>query len=1073
MVFPAGAPVRYNSFNDDETSTQHSTTDQTPLASPAVMNGTDPGLPPTPPTNSLEASAHVDFATPVPVDNAASSNLTKKPSISTPVNQWSPPTPDPSPPRTSESLAPPERPPFNNYPSSSRAESFRTAKEDQSDGESSRRQMALNDSPVNGYLNATRSLRLRTLGLGLEFDQSDGDATPTERGRSAPQSGKKDSELDTAWHYRPSDTENIPNREWDTNLMRNVTVRRKRPLRASPQHKASNHEDTSPEAAMPASPSVRDKAKERDLHSASFEKFADDIGWPAEVNRVLSLHLRDKDSKRLSSVSTTSTVVEAVVVDSPPQRLPTLRHAKKNLALRSDAESPVERSSTVRSNRNSLNSDDVPLHRLVHKKPRIPDRRNRNSVGSDIAASETSSVPAVPLRHHRQSIQVGVLLSGPSEVFSVAVYDNKAQLDMLTLLSQSRSTIASDSPSSFFDSSPKRITTNPLTPSSPTTLNRERRNFTEPGPYRSHVDPAPLASRSRHYVRQPSPPPPDTQEKSVLYDASPIAPQQYPAHIEQPKPAPQEARPELAAVPVEQRSSIDHRENDRPRVSFDHTASDHGRPSITSLDRVPTEELHRPSAELSPSFRRISLDRSTVRTEEHAMARHVYTSSTPFSQISDLHDLEVSEATAVSIFPHNNHSLLVVQQVAKPSSASVSNSNSTSLSRHNAHYPSSHPSTELIGRTEPSGQQLLDGPLLTIEPSTPPDRNTEIFAVDSPLKNPRKPPPPPAFKIIPPTPADELDRQLAAPLPPSRDRSCSPNRTVSGPPVARRLSVLQRARRYSDTFIAPLLSRNGSLSDRWSAVTASGSRNGKTVRRVPSVGDEGQDPRDNKLHPFWRPRGFWDDFSDDDSDDDFFDEGRADLNGEGAAAGGARDRLPEGGDTSSVPSLAEEGDVPRLKRVGRRLTDGFKGSGGFLIGNSLGIERGPTNRRRHYVSLPLGVSGSGRARGFGTGGRGEPAGRVVKGRVPDPADGESDGLACGRGWWAEESEGGHGDTGYRSADREQGKREWRLPGTDRRLQYIGLGGLKGMMKEKKAEKRREELRRSIGRRWMLEGPKIG
>lgn len=651
---------------------------------------------------------------------------------------------------------------------------------------------------------------------------------------------------------------------------------------------------------------------------------------------------------------------------------------------------------------------------------------------------------------------------------------------MLIFVLQSRSAIASDSPGRFFDSPPKRITTSPLAPSSPTSLSRERRNFTEPGPYRSHVDPAPLVSESRRYVRQPSPPPPDTQESSVLYDASPIAPQHRPAHVEQPEPAPQEARPEPAAVPVEPRPSVDHRENDRPHVSFDHTASDHGRPSVTSLDRVPTEELHRPSAELSPSFRRISLDRSTVRTEEHAMARHVYTSSTPFSQISDLHDLEVSEATAVSIFPHNNHSLLVVQQVAKPS-ASGSNSNSTSLSHHNTHYPSSQPSTELIGRTEPSGQQLLDGPLLTIEPSTPPDRSTEIFAVDSPLKNPRKPPPPPAFKIIPPTPADELDRQLAAPLPSSRDHSRSPNRTVSGPPVARRLSVLQRARRYSDTFIAPLLSRNGSLSNRWSAVTASGSRNGKAVRRVPSVGDEGQDPRGNKLHPFWRPRGFWDDFSDD-SEEDFFDEGRPDPDHDDANGGSGGDRLPEGGDTSSIPSVAEEGDVPRLKRVGRRLTDGFKGSGGFLIGNSLGIERGPTNRRRHYVSLPLGVSGGRRARDFGIGGRGEPVGRVVKrsstgslrtGSLTALHAGEGAGRRSPRAVSGPAGSAGRGEGGYKSVSREEGKREWRLPGTDRRLQYIGLGGLKGMMKEKKAEKRREELRRSIGRRWMLEGPKIG
>ncbi len=433
VVFPTGAPVRYSSFDDDETSTQHSTTDQTPLASPAIPNGTDPGLPPTPPANPLEDSAHVDHATPGSVDSATPSNPIKESSVSTPVTQRSPPTPDPSPPRIAESLAPPVRSPFNDYPPSSRAESFKTAREDQypSDGENSRRQMAPTDSPVNGYLDATRALRLRTLGLGLGFDQGDRDATPTGSSRLTSKSEKTAQELDTAWQYRPGDTEHIPDREWDTNLMRNVTVRRKRPLR-SPQHKTANDEATSPEAAMTASPTLRDKAKENRPKTPSFEKLADQIGWPAEVNRVLSLHLRDKDSKRLSSVSTTSTVVEAVVVDSPPQRLPTLRHAKKNLALRRDAESPVDRPSTVRSNRNSLTSEDVPLHRLVHKKPRIPDRRNRDGIGSDIAASETSSIPAVPLRHHRQSIQVSVVHADPSRLLLRGLRDIGAQCHMLT-----------------------------------------------------------------------------------------------------------------------------------------------------------------------------------------------------------------------------------------------------------------------------------------------------------------------------------------------------------------------------------------------------------------------------------------------------------------------------------------------------------------------------------------------------------------------------------------------------------------------------------------------------------------
>jgi len=70
------------------------------------------------------------------------------------------------------------------------------------------------------------------------------------------------------------------------------------------------------------------------------------------------------------------------------------------------------------------------------------------------------------------------------------------------------------------------------------------------------------------------------------------------------------------------------------------------------------------------------------------------------------------------------------------------------------------------------------------------------------------------------------------------------------------------------------------------------------------------------------------------------------------------DALPRGGDTSDVepepePELERHSNLTRGRSVKRLLgLDGFRGSGGFLIGNSLGVERAGTNRRRHYISLP-------------------------------------------------------------------------------------------------------------------------
>jgi hypothetical protein len=81
----------------------------------------------------------------------------------------------------------------------------------------------------------------------------------------------------------------------------------------------------------------------------------------------------------------------------------------------------------------------------------------------------------------------------------------------------------------------------------------------------------------------------------------------------------------------------------------------------------------------------------------------------------------------------------------------------------------------------------------------------------------------------------------------------------------------------------------------------------------------------------WQPRDFWEDYasSDEDDYDDWEDQAR----------------LPPGGDTSDV--LERRSFFPRNMSV---RMPGFRGNGGFLKGNSLGIERHGTNNRRHYVA---------------------------------------------------------------------------------------------------------------------------
>lgn len=215
----------------------------------------------------------------------------------------------------------------------------------------------------------------------------------------------------------------------------------------------------------------------------------------------------------------------------------------------------------------------------------------------------------------------------------------------------------------------------------------------------------------------------------------------------------------------------------------------------------------------------MSLDRS--RSGEWSALRPRSALVTPFS-LRSAHSstpgiLEVNEATAISIYPHTNQSILVIQQLAGGDS-----------------------NDQLAHSAIIAGNANIALPLQAALPVISHSRRP----LNSPLKNPREPPQPPAFKLIPPTPANvppttEMDDQQ-----PSSARN-----RLSGSfgMVKRALSV----RRYSDTFVSPL--------------TRSLPRRHTVSSRRPGVGD---DP-DNKLHPFWRPRGFWDDLSDSDSDSEF------------------------------------------------------------------------------------------------------------------------------------------------------------------------------------------------------------
>ncbi|CAO2649721.1 Nn.00g010130.m01.CDS01 [Neocucurbitaria sp. VM-36] len=1097
----AAAPLKRDaSYTNSEAESVASSQQPTPLASPGALNGTENGhgLPPTPPTISQDGHTTQDAESSPHADGLVNSLMSKKSSLSTPVNARSPPTPDPSPPRTTESNASKtanERPPLFAYPSS-RAESFTTAREDPMSSEpSDSRSM----TPVADRLSTVDEDR----GLGLAFEHEDSDITPTQGTRPFYPDFQADDTTAGAHEDRASPmVQEVPDREWNTELMRNVTIRRKRTPKSSPR-KERDPVVTVVESASPT-PSTRARrssglrerveASSNSPHTPSIESFAQSIGWPTEDKETPGEKQRDVSNKRLSTSSAGSAMVEAKIIVTPPRRRQTLRHSGKNMAYRRDCSSPADLPSVTYSNRNSVQSDDVPLHRLVHKRVSVADRKKRISAGSETLASERAfSSPVSSLRQrtidssahtlrHQESIRMVLqpaadilsksnslqrpylsngsfhkrIASAPEPVKPLAPSSgprNYAQLPPPESPRQ-RESVPFQSPARVRDSpaarSPKPIRTSPASKKE----GQQRQmhlDVKHPANINKSLPDLPTRDTDEHALQDifvdASEPVEDPEEKrppSALMERV----RQLVADREAEEESALTAEPGETAVSPEPLKDMLPLHDSPPSVrrgsrssrgrSGERRGSSHSqdRASLSpdtfirpSLDRVSTEEMVRRSHEWrrpSEEHGRVSFDRSTIRTEEHAMARHLFAQTTPFSQLSDT-PIEVSEATAVSIFPHNNHSLLVVQQVSRgnsmlPDQNQLAGGTYLSPQDHRNLQRSPTPpfvdaSEEHIDSSEPSTQ-----PMLTFEPSTPPMQIAlpQPGAVDSPLKNPRPPPEPPKINFIPPTPAEELERQLV-PGPPKRSDSHP----------QRRLTLVQRARRYSDNIIRPVLARAASTRSRH----ASDSHTHRNPR-MPTVNDE-----DGTLHPFWRPRGFWDDFEDSESESD------------------EEETLPTGGDTSDVP---EPTIAPpkRTNTLGKRLTSGFKGSGGFLIGNSLGVERHGTNKRRHHVTLPRHFPRSPKTSTHASSPKiliqppTVPLGRVPGGGISKKSSRNSLGS----------------NAPYELASRRASWRQGRnLPGLKKyQVQYIGLSGMKERLRERTAEKRREKLRQSIGTRYYVE-----
>lgn len=496
---------------------------------------------------------------------------------------------------------------------------------------------------------------------------------------------------------------------------------------------------------------VPDRAQEthQPVPSLSLEQFRKDIGWPSADYAT-----DNPDSQRLSGVSTTSSTVEAMIVDDPARSTKRmLRHTEKRSSLRS-ASSPV-----TRSERTSLTSDPDSHHRLVHKAARITEQ-DRKSIASEI------STPAGPTSDTAPHQQVDVV--------------------PVVVIPERRSSLKSSS-----------------SVRNPSKASSSRRAATEPGSRASSLGPS-------------------HKRKQTMSDTVPVFLQNTDSNghgVRRPVVPPR--RSSLSAP-----TSAN---NSRAASLTSESLQSHTLAMEEIQKRRAEQPAPEPAPELAPQPHRKTMSSDSHNISEAPKTQsiligvediaHLRTPSMLFSlgsMPSSPGTFELNEATAVSLFPHNNESLLLVDQqmLAEKQNAQAR-------------------------QVDPRGQS--NSPHTPAMPShdTPrQDVATDADAdVDSSLRNPRPAPQPPICQVIPPTPMKELEQSSKG------SGSGSGNGQESG---IRRFGSLRRA--WS------LRSRSESTS---TATTSPVKRSFSTSATNRKAGKD----IDSRLHPFWRPRRFWDDDS--------------------------------------------------------------------------------------------------------------------------------------------------------------------------------------------------------------------
>lgn len=514
-------------------------------------------------------------------------------------------------------------------------------------------------------------------------------------------------------------------------------------------------------------------------------------------NSGTSVNTGDRNSSSRSSRSTASTVVEALLVEAPPQRQRTLRHVRKHNLLRhtpaSSPETPLAR---------PLNGDSEVVRSLD---PPISSVRPQ-SYDSDVFKHLGTSSKA-----RREVRRNGGI--------PVAIVPNRRSS------SQARS---NRTPSLRSTSSRRSKGATSLRPSSPEELQQP-----VSGPV---FDRPPRHSRSH-----------SLSDGSVrTMDYRPSVPKRS-SSLSAPTSRTTSRAGSLTTESLRAHNALlnnDQQLGEQSTVQGDLGIEDSKQKADTPQRKM-AQEIDTQLRSLVPP----EIERASHRDahegdhlDDTRSSRKTHPRNTPFSVASFATTgtaPEVAEAMAVHMYAHQNSSVLMVEHSGRPSEETAENAEKASDS-----VAAGQPK---ILTFAPDGEG----------PATPPQLEFTLEDVDSPLRNPRPPPQPPSqpptFNLIPATPSGLTPATVRA-------AHAGNYFEVADSHNGRRPSLVRRAlskRRHSYSY-PPSTSKSPGFLTRTLSLSRKADRppvaNATDMERGPTYPQQEDKPVEvNRLHPFWRP----------------------------------------------------------------------------------------------------------------------------------------------------------------------------------------------------------------------------